>query len=522
MYRFETFELDPPRFELRESGQARRLEPQVLALLILLVGNCDRLVSKDEIVENVWNGRAISDSAISARIKLARRAIGDDGEQQRLIRTIHGKGFRFAGKVAFVHELPSSIGPKPAGQGPQQPQPGADAAERPSIAVLPFRISEGSAQLAIVADALPDELILDLARLRWLLVIARGSSFRFRSPHVDARDVGQALNVKYCLAGSIGKERSGVSIQVELARTEDGAVIWAERFAAGTDDIEEVRHAILHSVVANLELQISRHEATLARRIPAGGLSAWSAYHLGLDMMFRFNKADNAHAAQFFTRALELDPDFGRALGGLSFTRFQDAFLRYSPDPQAAAKQALALAENALRCDLLDPFAQLNLGRALWLDGSMEESIDHLAAAITLSPSYAQALYSKAWAEMIQCDCDQSDSDVALALQLSPLDPLRYGMLGVRSLSAFVRGDYENAALWGERAARSSGAHKHIALIAALGTQLAGQNDRARQWVGRARQSDAEIAGTAFLRAFPFAPSATRDRIVQAFRALAL
>lgn len=521
IYRFENFELDSARFELRENGQARHLEPQVLSLLILLAGNSERLVSKEEIVERLWGGRAISDSAISARIKLARRAVGDDGEQQRLIRTIHGRGFRFTGRVAFVPESSSALDAKLTDV-THLPQAEAGATKRPSIAVLPFRSSGSLASLAVIADAVPDELIMDLARLRWLLVIARGSSFRFRGPHVDVRQVGQALNVQYCLSGSIAEIRSGAAIFVELARTNDGAVIWAERFLAGTEEIEDLRHEILRSVVANLELQISQHEAQLVRGVPIGGLSAWSAYHLGLDMMFRFNKPDNARAAEFFERALELDPHFARALGGLSFTRFQDAFLQYSPHPQRAAEQARSLAEKALHCDLLDPFAQLNLGRALWLEGSMEQSVERLAEAITLSPNYAQALYSKAWAEMIQCECDHSDGDAALALQLSPLDPLRYGMLGVRSLSAFVRGDYENAALWGKRAARTPGAHKHIALIAALGTKAAGQDDKAVQWAGQARERDAGITGAAFLRAFPFSPSPTREKIERTFRALSL
>jgi TolB-like protein len=518
IYRFEHFELDPGRFELRAGGQAQPVEPQVLELLILLAANPDRLVTRDEIVERIWHGRFVSDSAVSSRVKSARRAVGDDGEAQRLIRTVHGKGFRFVGKIAFVADTQAPAGLAAAEPPAEPPRPG----RQPSIAVLPFRAVAGAGPLAFVADALADEIIADLSRLRWLLVIARGSSFRFRGRDVDCCEVGKALDVDYCAAGSIEESRDRLTIVVELLRTSDGGLLWAERFSAGVDEIDDVRWEILTAIVANLKQRIAHEEADRARRQPEAALDAWGAYHLGLDHMFRFNRADNAHAAALFEGALALSPDFSRALGGLSFTRFQEAFMPYSPDPTACATEARALAERALLCDPLDPFAHLNLGRSLWLDGDMAASIERLGESIALSPNYAQAVYSKAWAEMTLCDSANSDPHAELALRLSPLDPLRYAMLGVRSLNALLRGDYDSAAQFGERAARSPGAHKHIAVIAALGDRLAGRNDGAAGWVARAREQDPTLSAAGFLRSFPFAPSAGRETIEGALRDLGL
>jgi TolB-like protein/Flp pilus assembly protein TadD len=518
IYRFEHFELDPGRFELRAGGKARPVEPQVLELLILLAANPDRLVTRDEIVERIWHGRFVSDSAVSSRIKSARRAIGDDGEAQRLIRTVHGKGFRFVGEIAFVADRQPSSGAAISEAAVEAPRPG----RQPSIAVLPFRAAAETGPHAFVADALADEIIADLARLRWLLVIARGSSFRFRRRDVDCREVGKALDVAYCATGSIEEGRGRLTIAAELLRTSDGALLWSERFSAGTHEIDEVRREIVTAIVANLKLRIAHEEADRARLQPAAALDAWGAYHLGLDHMFRFNRGDNARAAALFERALALSPHFSRALGGLSFTRFQDAFMPYAPDPQASAAEARALAEQALLCDPLDPFAHLNLGRSLWLDGDMNASIERLGQSIALSPNYAQAVYSKAWAEMTQCDAASSDSHAELALRLSPLDPLRYAMLGVRSLNALLRGDYENAAQLGERAARSPGAHKHIAVIAALGDRLAGRNEDAARWLARAREQDGGLSAAGFLRSFPFARSTGRETIEAALRDLGL
>jgi TolB-like protein len=518
IYRFDRFELDPGRFELRADGQSQPLEPQVLALLILLAANPDRLVSKDEIVERIWHGRFVSDSAISSRIKSARRAIGDDGAEQRLIRTVHGKGFRFVGRVSFAAEPLTGVRAPMAEHSQVTPGPG----KQPSIAVLPLRLTGAPGSLALVAEGLADEIIADLARMRWLLVIARGSSFRFRGCEVDSRDVGRALDVGYCLSGNVSQKGAQLTISIELARTGDGALLWAERYSAAAAEIASVRCDIVAAIVANLKLRIAHDEAHRARLRPEKALDAWSAYHLGLDHMFRFNRTDNAHAAALFEQALGLSPNFSRALGGLSFTRFQDAFLPYSSDPAASAKEARALAERALLCDPLDPFAHLNLGRSLWLDGDMAASIERLGVSLTLSPNYAQAVYSKAWAEMTQCNPAVSDPHAELALRLSPLDPLRYAMIGVRSINALLRGEYDSAAELGERAARSPGAHRHISLIAALGDHLADRHEPARRWVARAREQDPGLTATTFLRSFPFAQSAGRETIERALDALGL
>lgn len=518
VYRFEDFELDPGRFELRRAGVPVPAEPQVLSLLLLLAANAERLVSRDELAEKVWNHAGVSDATIASRIKSARRALADDGTQQRLIRTVHGRGFRFVGELRFA----GTPWPESGGGATAAGAPAAAADARPSIAVLPFSADDAAGPLAIVADALADELIADLSRLRWLLVIARTSTFRFRGEAVDSAHVGEALNVRYCLTGRLRRARNEVTLSVELARTRDRAVVWAERFTAGHDELHRLRQEVLARVVAKLELHIVQQEVASARRLPGPAMDAWSAYHLGLDHMFRFNKADNAQAATYFERALALDPNFSRALSGLSFACFQDSFLQYSGHADEMARRARRLAEQALQCDPLDPFAHLNLGRSLWFERAIPESLDRLATCIELSPNYAQAIYSRAWAEMTLGDVQGSEAHAALALRLSPLDPLRYAMLGVRAISALFDGRYADAADLAEAAARSPGAHKHIAVIAAVAAHADGRASQARHWIARGRQMDAGLSPAAFFRSFPFVRSPGRDLIERSLRDLGL
>ena len=196
IYRFAQFELDLAKFELRANGAVRPLEPQVFALMALLVGNRERVITRDEIIEKVWDGRVVSDAAIDSRIKSARRALGDDGNTQRFIRTLHRQGFRF---VADAVVAPEVFAHSEKGEA-EAATPSEDA--RPSIAVLPFRLLGMSEAYGAMADALPHELIADLARLRWLFVTARESSFRLRGGEAAA-EIGRLLGVRYYLSGTV-------------------------------------------------------------------------------------------------------------------------------------------------------------------------------------------------------------------------------------------------------------------------------------------------------------------------------
>jgi len=191
LYVFGEFELDTRKVELRKDEIVVSLEPQVFALLLLLVENSERMVSRDEVVEKVWDGRIVSESAISSRIKFARRALGDDGRSQRFIRTVHGQGFRFVADIKTIATQTASLA-EPARPADQPEKPFHNS--KPSIVVLPFRLLGAPGPHLAIADAIPHDLIAALSRLRWLFVIARGTSFRFRSPNLDIVQTGKALN----------------------------------------------------------------------------------------------------------------------------------------------------------------------------------------------------------------------------------------------------------------------------------------------------------------------------------------
>jgi TolB-like protein len=521
IYTFGSIELDLAKVEIRDNGEPRSVEPQVFALIAYLAEHRDRMVSRDELFEKLWEGRVVSDSALASRIKSARRALNDDGRAQSIIKTVHGQGLRFVADVQVQHNQ-AVVVPAASSKEPEQaaPELKPDITPRPSIAVLPFRSTGPAEGWFTIADGLPHDLITELARLRWLFVVARGSSFRLRGDDPDPREVGRLLGVRYCLSGAVEVSGNHLVITTELVDTRAGDVVWGERYTGNVQDVHAMRDEIRASILAALELQIPLHEAGRARLISPDNLDAWSAYHLGLQRIYGFNQRDNALAAEFFSRAVEQDPAFARANAGLSFVHFQTAFLRQTDDVAGTIRLARDYAQRGVDIDPLDPFVNFTMGRTYWLDGDLDRSLSWLERATSLSPNYAQGIYAQAWTELMADTTVSARQHVDLAMQLSPLDPLYYAMLSLRGLTYIAAGDDQSGAEWAERGARAPGAHALIAMIAAAAQALAGNHENARRWAADVRSRTPALTLDDFFDAFPMKSESMRQRVTAALVSL--
>jgi DNA-binding winged helix-turn-helix (wHTH) protein/tetratricopeptide (TPR) repeat protein len=513
-YAFDGFVLDLDRGELRRGEEAVPAEPMAYAVLSHLVQNAERLVAKDELIEKVWDGRFISDAAVSTVIKSLRRILGDDGKQQRYIRTIHGRGFRFVADVRIV--APAAAAVEPPSQEAAQPVDTVPAEQKPSIAVLPFMLIGSSEVYSAIADAIPGELISTLSRLRWLKVVARGSSFRFRPPLQDLEAVRSALGVTYVLSGEVEILGPSLGIAVELVDARTSQVVWGDRLSGKIDDVHDMREHIVALIISAMELHIPQHEAQLARLRAPAGLDAWSLYHIGLQHAFRFNRADNARASEFFQRATALDPHFARAHAAQSFVSFQAAFLRYSTDHALAIEDARRHAERAVELDPMDPFANFNFGRAHWLRGDPAAGQSWLERSCSLSPSFAQGFYAHGWADIMAGDGHAALENLEKSISLSPLDPFRYAMLSAKGIAYFHLDEMEDAARFAERGAHTPGAHHLISTVAAAINEAAGNHDQARYWAQEARARRKDTTIEAFFTAFPFRNTAKRKALSDA------
>jgi TolB-like protein len=455
---------------------------------------------------SVWDGRAVSDSAISSRIKSARQLLGDNGGAQRMIRTVYGKGFRFVGAGApCANEASRNLEPNGG---------------KPSIAVLPFDCTEQG--LSTISDGIPHDLIVALSRLRSLMVVARGSSFRLWRRPVNLARVRALLGVNYVLTGTVRRLGNRVAVDVELADARTGTVVWGDLHEGALERLHEMRATILAQLVSALKLRISRYEAELAQYRAPDELAAWSCYHAGLRHIFRFNPSDNAEALRYFEHAAAREPSFSQAHAGVSFARWQNAFMRYTDDVDEEVRQARKSAEAAIELDEEDPTANLMLGRSLWLEGEIESSVPWLERAITLSPNYAQAIYARAWAHMILCQGEAGGRNARMAIGLSPIDPLRYAMLAIDGFTHAMLGDRAAGAELLDRAAREPRAHVMIAVMAAVCHVWAGRQKQARYWAKTINSRCPTLTGEVFLASFPFSEGSVRTRVCGALSRLGM
>lgn len=515
IYRFGEFSLDVARQELRRGPDLVDTEPMVLSLLQHLIENKDRLVTKEELFDMLWDGRAVSDSALSTCIKSARRAVDDSGSLQAVIKTVHGKGLRWVATIDAAPAQPQHVSQTDIDK------PDADwieASRRPSLAILPFDIMGSDLTAATLSEAIPHELIAAISRLRWISVIARGSSFRFRSNHGDLGDIRQKLGVRYCLTGSVEMLGRQVCISVELADTSDGQVIWAERFNAALEDVHQIRETIVAQVIFAVEMQIPLSEAAKARLQSPENIDVWATYHLGLQSLYRFDENDNDRAIAMFEKAIALDPGFARAHAALSFAHFKTAFMHYGSDRGLAVDAARRAAERGIELDPMDPFTNFNMGRSMWLVGDLTGAQGWLGRATSLSPSFAQGLYARAWTETLSGSSDTGRRLSDEARTLSPLDPMLYAMLGTRALSLSMESRDDEAARWAVRAATAPGAHHLIQVIAVATNQMAGKSGEAADWAKRLLDQRADFKQDQFFRSFPFRDDTFRTRFSDALR----
>src|SRR5262249_19418808 len=265
LYLFEDCVLDTSRRELRRGSASVAIEPKVFDLLEFLIRTRERVASRDDLIDAVWEGRIVSESTLSSRINAARTAIGDDGKEQRLIRTLPRKGIRFVGEVREEQE------PAPAAAAASKdgsPNASILSTDSPSIAVLPFTNMSSDPEQDYFADGMSEEIITGLSRCGRLFVVARNSSFVFKGRSVDVSEVGRELGVGYVLEGSVRRDGNRLRITGQLIDATTRAHLWADRFEGDLNNVFELQDRVTESVVAAIEPKLQLAEIMRSQRKP--------------------------------------------------------------------------------------------------------------------------------------------------------------------------------------------------------------------------------------------------------------
>jgi TolB-like protein len=303
-YLFEDYALDTDRRELHRATEVIVVTPQVFDLLDYLIRNRERVVSKDALISAVWNGRIVSDAALTTRLNAARSAIGDTGEKQRLIKTLRRKGFRFIGSVRETEPA------APTGAEREQGRDAPISASSPhlSIVVLPFaNLSDDPAQ-DYFADGITESLTTDLSRIRGSFVIGRHTAFTYKGKPTNLRQIGQELGVRYVLEGSVQRSGNRLRVNVQLVDAKIGAHLWADRFDNTVADLFDMQDEIVSRLANTLHAELTEQEARRSERSPHP--SSMDLYFQGKTWLYKgWTPQYAARARGLFERAVALDPD---------------------------------------------------------------------------------------------------------------------------------------------------------------------------------------------------------------------
>jgi TolB-like protein/Flp pilus assembly protein TadD len=449
-YVFEEFAFDTDRRELHRGAAVVSVAPQVFDLLDYLIRNRERVVSKDDLINAVWNGRSVSDAALTTRLNAARCAIGDSGEEQRLIKTLPRKGFRFVGQVREAREVAGlNLGDTPESV-PALP-------DKPSIAVLPFANMSGDPEQEYFADGMVEEITTELSRFKGLFVIARNSSFTFKGKAVDIKEVGRRLGVRYVLEGAVRKAPGKVRITGQLIDAITGPHIWADRFERDLTDVFALQDEIAIAVVSAIEPKMPQTEIAMATRRRPENLTAYDLFLRALPQYYLMTREGLAEAIRLAHRALELEPRFGlvAALGGVC--HMNNVLQGYAADPQFDRTEAVRLLRLALSVDDGDPDTlAMAAGISAYMVGDYESEIEMADRAVALNPNSYNAWRFRGFVYKIAGLPEEAVRSFELAIRMSPVDPRLYVLFAAMGLTFVELGRFDEAIVAGKKAQRQN------------------------------------------------------------------
>jgi TolB-like protein/Flp pilus assembly protein TadD len=457
-FRFANFEIDVARQELRRGSDRVPVEPQVFDLLVYLVRNRNRIVSREELIDVVWKGRAISEATLSSRVSAVRRVIGDNGNDQLLVRTHHKRGFRFVADVEDSGrqpcELPVAIPAQKQSvvEDPDKrtqnalgpPRPALDLPDKPSIAVLPFQNRSGDPVQEYFADGLTEDIITGLSRQRWFFVIARNSSFTFKQDTLDARNVANELGVRYILEGSVRKASGQVRVTAQLIDAVKGINLWADRYDRALANIFDLQDEITNRVIDSVGSQIIVAEAARVQRKPPQNIEAWDLVMQALPHMWRMSTEEQRLAQEFLQQAVAIDPEYANAHALLGWTYVSMFNLDTRTPIGEFTDKALESGSRAVALDEQDHWGHLVLGLGHVRRRRPEAAVMHLCKSVELNHNFALGYAGLGYAYACSGQPERGLQSLEQAQRLSPRDPFlaMYAPV-VRYMALFALGQYE-------------------------------------------------------------------------------
>ena len=478
-YLFEEYVFDTDRRELHRGAELVYVAPQVFDLLDYLIRNRERVVSKDDLISAVWNGRVVSDAALTTRLNAARSAIGDTGEKQRLIKTLLRKGFRFVGTVQEAHR--AAIVPGLAAQNGDT-APSRVSPPHLSIVVLPFANIGDHPEQAYFVDGVTEILTTDLSRISGSFVIGRHTAFAYKAKADDLKQIGRDLNVRYVLEGSVQRGDNRFRVNVQLIDAETSNHLWAERFDKPLADLFDMQDEIVSRIANTLNVELIEAEARRAERSPRP--DAMDLYFQGRACENRgTTPASMENAKNLFARALMLDPANVEAAVAtaqidqvIGSAYMADDRATHLASAERAIIKVLTIAPNHAKAHMVLGFVRMFTCRAA-------QGIANCERALALDRNLAHAHAGIGLGKHLLGVGAETEAHLQEAMRLSPRDANAHLWMLFVGLSKLALGLDVEALAWFRRSLEANRNHPntHFHLAAALG--LNGDLEEARSAV---------------------------------------
>lgn len=462
MYSFDEFQFDPSIGGLTQRGDPIALEPQAIRLLEVLIRHRDKIVSKEDLIEEIWDGRAITDAALNTRIRSVRRALGDAATTSKFIKTFPKRGFQFVAQVT-IDEVPTDTPPK----GPKRPliaitvsiaaalilisltlsinKPKILVTEKPSLAVVRFENLGGQNDTQYFVDGLTDDLISHLSRYRELFVVSRATMFSYAGEASKPVEVARDLGVGYVVRGSVRRDGDQVRVSGELIDINARETIWAETFDRSLTDIFAVQDEISQAIAGRLLPEIYESDTKQLRDKPTEDMGAWDLYLRGRARQAIYSKATQEDAVRFAQQAIDRDPDFAAAYSLMARALGTMFFFQWAESPHNTLVSATEAAKRAIELDDRDAQAHAALGYLYRFTGDADPAIANLERAVSLNPNDARIRLELAHTLDWFRFQDQALPQIDMALRLSPRDPLLQNMYFYKGHILFHLDRYEEA-----------------------------------------------------------------------------
>jgi len=522
IYQIKNIKIDTLKFNLCIDEKAITIEPQAFDVLIHLIIHRNRLVSRQEIFDTIWGDKIVSDTSLSTYIKKLRQILGDDGKQQRVIKTIHSRGFQF---VANVDELKS---PDIISE-PHDVKINDDTyqklclkplvlPDKPSLAIMNF-VDLGSSEAGVFfAYGLMTDINATLSRLPNLFISARASASIVYRLSLTPAETAKRLGVHYLVYGQTQYQDKRIKVTLTVVDAINNTEIWAEHFDRSFDDLFQVQIDIANAIAVAIDSAIEQKEIERAFLIPTEDLSAWENYHRGIWYINKTTVKDQQQTQFFLNKAISLDARFSRAYAGLSYVSMSLKLLGMSIDNKEDTKKAYDYAKRSIDYCQSESMGYMSLGRVSFFSHEPERALKYLDQGLQLNPNYSHCHAIKGIVSAHAGYTNQSLHHLEVAERLSPFDTLLFAIKMAQATSLIRQKKFTEAVEVSLQASSYPNAFFSTYAITAACLQLKGDTTKAREFVTKALQMNPAYSVEAYMQFLPFSEEPTKLLISNAMQ----